>query len=106
MNIPGYKYLTHKIITRPWGVECRFAVRRDNEPDFNDIVMVSSEKADEKELVELIVARLKLCDRPKDQDIVSERTYTETEVKRLLIEKGYLTKDQGIVDLKTAGMVK
>jgi len=57
MEIPGYTYLTHKIIFRPWGIECRFTVGRDGQ-HFNDIVMLETGNENETVIADAIVKRL------------------------------------------------
>lgn len=99
MEINGYKYIAHKIIPRSWGIEGRFTVDKDGR-HINDIAMMPSEKMDEKEIGLLIEERLKLIDRPIEPNI-PERIFTETGVKALMIEKGYLTEGQKLEDLKT-----
>lgn len=101
MEIEGYKYITHKIIPRLWGVECRFTVARlIDDSHINDIVMIPNEKVDEKEIGFFILERLKLIDHPINV-IIPERIYAEKEIEALLVEKGYLTIDQKIEELKT-----
>jgi hypothetical protein len=101
MKIPGYTYVTHKIISRPWGPECRYTVSRDG-IDINDVVMLSSVKADDQQVCDQIVARLAVIDAPKPVDDEPVLMYSETEVVDLLVQKGYLTTDECLADLKTA----
>jgi hypothetical protein len=99
VEIEGYKYLAHKIVPRPWGIECRFTVDK-NGLHFNDIVMLETGKEDEKEIAGIILKRMLVMDRP-DAKQEPEKIYTETEIKTLLVDKGYLEKTQKIEELKT-----
>lgn len=58
MNIPGYTYITHKLIQRPWGPECRFTVSDPAGVHVNEVVAIPSMEATEVSLVEIISARL------------------------------------------------
>jgi len=64
-------------------------------------VMVSGEKASEKEMVDRIVERLKAVDVPRE-DLLPDRIFTGKEVEVLLTEKGYLKAGEKIDQLKTA----
>jgi len=100
MKIEGYQYIIHKIIPRPWGIECRFTVARPDGTHINEIVMLNDGLEDEAQIASLIIGKLKVIDVPLET-LIPERIYTETEVKNLMIEKGYLTEDQKLAELKT-----
>jgi len=100
VEIKGYKYIAHKVIPRPWGVECRFTVSRlTDDSHINDIAMLETGKEDENEIALAIENRLSRIDIPVEYK-EPERIYTETEIKSLLVEKGYLQKTEKIEDLK------
>jgi len=100
MEIKGYKYLAHKIVPRPWGIECRFAVARlTDDSHINDIAMLETGKEDEKEIALAVAKRLSLIDVPVEYK-EPERIYTEAEIKSLLVEKGYLKEEEKVEDLK------
>ena len=100
MKIEGYQYIIHKIIPRPWGIECRFTVARPDGTHINEIVMLNDGLEDEAQIASLIVGKLKVIDVPLET-LIPERIYTETEVKNLMIEKGYLISGQNLSDLKS-----
>ena len=100
MKIEGYQYITHKIIPRPWGIECRFTVARPDGTHINEIVMLNDGLEDEAQIASLIVGKLKVIDVPLET-LIPERIYTETEVKNLMVEKGYLISGQNLSDLKS-----
>ena len=100
MKIEGYQYIIHKIIPRPWGIECRFTVARSDGTHINEIVMLNDGLEDEAQIASLIVGKLKVIDVPLET-LIPERIYTETEVKNLMAEKGYLIEDQKLAELKT-----
>lgn len=49
---------THKIITRPWGIECRFCCQRDGLPDANDTVTLAAVTDDPAPLIAARVAQI------------------------------------------------
>ena len=100
MKIEGYQYIIHKIIPRPWGIECRFTVARPDGTYINEIVMLSDGLEDEAQIASLIVGKLKVIDVPLET-LIPERIYTETEVKNLMAEKGYLIPGENLLDLKS-----
>jgi len=51
MDIKGYKYIAHKIVPRPWGIECRFTVARLDESHINDIAMLKDGKEESIKVV-------------------------------------------------------
>jgi hypothetical protein len=101
MEIEGYKYIQHNIITRPWGIECQFTVVKIDGTHINDIVMVKSEKADEKEIASLITQRLIEVDHIKEPEPLPEKIYTKTEVESLLVSKGLILSTETIDDLQS-----
>ena len=100
MKIEGYQYITHKIIPRPWGIECRFTVARPDGTHINEIVMLNDGLEDEAQIASLIIGKLKVIDVPLET-LIPERIYTETEVKNLMVEKGYLIPGENLLDLKS-----
>ena len=100
MKIEGYQYIIHKIIPRPWGIECRFTVARPDGTHINEIVMLNDGLEDEAQIASLIVGKLKVIDVPLEM-LIPERIYTETEVKNLMVEKGYLIPEENLLDLKS-----
>ena len=100
MKIEGYQYITHKIIPRPWGIECRFTVARPDGTHINEIVMLNDGLEDEAQIASLIVGKLKVIDVPLET-LIPERIYTETEVKNLMVEKGYLISGENLLNLKS-----
>ncbi len=38
--IEGYIYITHKLISRPWGPECRFTVARSTGAHINEVIPI------------------------------------------------------------------
>ena len=100
MKIEGYLYIIHKIIPRPWGIECRFTVARPDGTHINEIVMLNDGLEDEAQIASLIVGKLKVIDVPLET-LIPERIYTETEVKNLMVEKGYLIPEENLLDLKS-----
>ena len=100
MKIEGYQYITHKIIPRPWGIECRFTVARPDGTHINEIVMLNDGKEDEAQLAFLIFEKLKRVDIPSELSLY-ERIFTEEEVKNLMVEKGYLISGENLLDLKS-----
>ncbi len=57
MEIPGYTYITHKLIQRPWGPECRFTVQDSDGQFIDEVIPVQSMEVTEEELSVLISER-------------------------------------------------
>lgn len=55
MMIPNYTYITHRVVVRPWGIECLFTVADPEGNEINDIVVLESEIED---IAAAIFARL------------------------------------------------
>lgn len=103
MEIAGYTYITHKLISRPWGSECRFTVKTENGVNIDDVIPVPSTKIEENDLAKLILARLDLRTAPPEQPfVVAEREQYEREVMELLVNKGYLKQGEALQNLKSA----
>ena len=62
MNINNYELITHKLIDRPYGWECRYTVRKETGTLIDDVVSITDEKINEEELARIIENRLKLLD--------------------------------------------
>lgn len=58
MEIAGYTYIAHKIIPRPWGVECRFTMAKPDGSHINDIVMVPNVNISNADLTVKVAAFL------------------------------------------------
>lgn len=99
MEIKGYKYIQHRIINRPSGVECQFTVDKDGEYINAIIPLKDKEEPDDKSLTVAITAYLQSL--PVRTEQATERMYSETEVKNLFVEKGYITADKSIADVPT-----
>jgi len=67
MNIPGYTYVTHKLIDRPWGPECRYTVRDADGKLLDDVAAIPAMSVTEDALVDIISARLALITGPLPQ---------------------------------------
>ena len=50
MDIKGYKYITHKLIPRPWGSECRFTVARLDGTLIDNVVAIQDMNILEEDL--------------------------------------------------------
>ncbi len=98
MKIEGYAYITHAIIPRPWGIECRFTVADQDGNHINDIVMLGDGSEDEETIAGMILSKL------QSQATVEEeppaKLYTEEEVNQLLKEAGALKEGETIKGLK------
>lgn len=60
--IPNYTYITHKLIPRPWGPECRFTVARPDGTHINEVVSIKTMQINDTDLVAIIsnlLARMK-----------------------------------------------
>jgi hypothetical protein len=68
MNIAGYIYVTHKLINRPWGPECRFTVRRPDGTLIDDVVNISSMDISNANLVDVVTNHLSILKGIKDRE--------------------------------------
>jgi hypothetical protein len=109
MEIPGYKYITHKLINRPWGPEVRYTVKNADDNFIDDVFNIPSMKIEEKVLVNLLLDRLKRIDVPPEpmppdprvQEIEQAVADKEAEIRVILEVKGLLTKGEAIADIKS-----
>jgi hypothetical protein len=97
--------MTHKLIDRPWGPECRFTVARM--PDgshINEVIRIPDMKIEEAELVKLISVALVQIDRipePFVDPIMAAVMAREEEIKMFLVSKDLIRSDQSITDVKS-----
>ncbi len=69
MEIEGYKYITHKLIQRVWGAECRFTVARLTDGShINDVIEIGDMGISEADLIIRISARLAKIKEIKDYE--------------------------------------
>ncbi len=69
MIIPGYEYITHKLIQRPWGAECRFTVARITDGShINDVIGVDNVNISEADLITKISVRLAKIKETEDYE--------------------------------------
>jgi len=66
LEIEGYDYITHKIVQRPWGKECRFTVK-GTKGNIDDVISVAENVTDE-ELVLKIKNHAEYRERQKDRE--------------------------------------
>jgi hypothetical protein len=108
MEIEGYKYIQHKLKSRPWGPECQFTVEKLIGGFIDDVISIPDMKIEESELAKLITERLKLIDHeiepfidPQMKMIEDAVAAKETEIRFILEQKGLLEKEQSIEDIKS-----
>jgi len=108
IELTGYKYIQHKLKTRPWGCECQFTfVSELDGRTFNEVISIPSLKIEEKDLTLCIEERLKLISAPVLPEPEPEKTYTQSEVEAVLKEKKYFLNGQhfpGDLAAKTLGV--
>jgi hypothetical protein len=75
MNLPGCEYITHKLIQRPWGPECRFTVRLSDGDEINEVISVPNMGITEEELASLILRRTEIIQKAL-QDAKRDREAT------------------------------
>jgi len=59
MNLPGYEYITHMIINRPWGTECRFTVKCADGIIIDDVIPVPP-LSNMTDIENIVIERLKV----------------------------------------------
>ena len=67
MEIAGYTYVTHKLISRPWGPECRFTVRKADGTLVDDVVNISSMSISNADLIQAVTDHLAFLKRDWDR---------------------------------------
>ena len=72
MNIPGYEYITHKLIERPWGCELRYTVKDASGNLIDDVVSIPAMDISDNELVTIITERLSLLTAAKPEINIGE----------------------------------
>jgi hypothetical protein len=78
LEISRYKYITHKIIPRPTGTECRFTMVNKEGRYFDEVIRVPKEKIADKDLVKLILAHLAIVDHPVEEIVPQESISART----------------------------
>lgn len=68
MIIPGYTYITHKLIQRPWGPECRFTIADLSGNHINDVITIKGMDITEADLVFAISNRLAIIKEARDYE--------------------------------------
>lgn len=105
INIPNYTYVTHRIIARPWGIECNFTVRDITGNDINDTITVTSAVVDESEIAELITTRLQSITTLQSEPIPPVATIAVSNIDAGLIEAKERLKGFGIIQIKTNPLI-
>ena len=68
MDIEGYTYITHKLIRRPWGPECRFTFARENGSHINEVIKIPGMDISNQDLIALVSARLAQIKAAEDRE--------------------------------------
>jgi hypothetical protein len=86
MDIPGYTYVTHKLIPRPWGPECRYTVKDANDQFIDDVVPIKSMNISQADLIQVVTDRLRQMKDAKDYEDSFDRRFDDigVEVKEAL----------------------
>jgi len=91
--------ITYKHIKRPWGEEIRFsAIDKITGNIINEVIPFKGGRKDKEEILKIISNKIDLLSQsiPEEPDVV----YTKIEVETLLKEKGYLSEEQKLEDLR------
>ena len=67
--------ITHKIIQRPWGIECRFCCQREGLDDINDSIMLNREDEDP---TALITAKIEHLDATQEASAIVQQEPTSS----------------------------
>ena len=101
MEIKDYEWITGKMVSRPWGIEYRYTVKKSDGTHINDIVMLPyGTKTSEKDIVVLITEKLKQIDVEPEIEISPEEE-KEKEIEAMLIAKGLLEEGQDYHEVKS-----
>lgn len=104
MKIEGFEYVQHRMIVRPYGIECQYTVK-DVNGFIDSVVDVESEKISEDDLAKAIKTQLDarpiLSSEPPEDPIQRAITEKEAEFKALLVAKQLITEAKSIYDIKS-----
>jgi len=103
MNIKNYTFITGKKIQRPWGFEFRYTVQNQDERKIDSIINLVDGNETDGEIEVLITNQLLKIDvipEPVPDPIEEAKNEKEEEIRQILIEKGLLTEEDEIGDLK------
>jgi hypothetical protein len=86
MIIAGYTYVTHKLIPRPWGPECRYTVKDSNDQFIDDVVPIKSMDISQTDLIQVVTDRLRQMKDAKDYEDSFDKRFDDigVEVKEAL----------------------
>lgn len=84
--ISGYTYITHKIINRPWGPECRATFADADGTHINEVFPIPSADATNQQLVDIISPFLASRKAAIDRDAAIDKRFSSLgpEVKEAL----------------------
>jgi len=103
MNIKNYIYVTGKKIQRLWGFEYRYTVENQAGRKIDSIVNLLDGKETDEQVATLIsnqLSKINIIPEPVPDPIEEAKNEKEEEIKQILIEKGLLTEEDEISDLK------
>jgi len=58
MEIEGFTYITHKLINRPWGPECRYTFAWPTGEHINEVIRIPGMDISNEDLKILVAAQL------------------------------------------------
>ena len=103
MEIPGYKYIEHQMIPRPWGPQCRFLVVRPDGVGLNDEFPVDDLRGDDETVAKWIAGRLAVLDVVHEPEPpppgIEREPLTDAVVERYLKDRTILTEKQTLADV-------
>ena len=67
MEIEGFTYITHKLIDRPWGPECRYTFAWPTGEHINEVIRIPSMDISNDDLKALVVAQLAKLKEHREQ---------------------------------------
>jgi len=103
IEVIGYKFITGKIVNRPWGMEYVFCVR-DSKRDWNDTVMLKNGKETESEIAKLIEDRLAIIAKAPEPTIEEEIVNLEEQKAALISEIETLETEKASLESEIASM--
>ena len=102
LEVKGYKYLSSKIVPRPWGTELRFAMVDDvTGREFNEVIIVDNDKLSDEELSLLVESHLSKFSNVEVVTPIEPVVLDKKSVEKYLRDNLYIKEAQTIDDVKT-----
>jgi len=102
IEVKGYKYLSSKIVPRPWGTELRFAMVDDiTGREFNEVIIVDNDKLTDEELSSLVESHLSKFSNVEVVTPIEPVVLDKKSVEKYLRDNLYIKAEQTLDTVKS-----